>query len=174
MQAIPKLKIISLILSGTLLLSACEKEPSSLFNLKKESTIATDFTLPTIDGKQLTLSDYKGKLVLLNFWASWCPPCRFEIPDFIKLQDKYKAKGFTFIGVGMEGIDEIKSYSKEVGINYPTTYGYEAARALSTSYGNTEGALPYSILIGRDQKIIAIYPGLLTPSRLSKAIDKHL
>ncbi|HIO91771.1 MAG TPA: TlpA family protein disulfide reductase [Leucothrix mucor] len=155
-------------------LSACEKKSASLFDLEKTNAIATDFTLPTIDNKQLTLSDYKGKLVLLNFWASWCPPCRFEIPDFIKLQSKYQDKGFTFIGIGMEDLKEVKVYSEKIGINYPVTYGYEASRKLSNAYGNFEGALPYSILIGRDQKIIAIYPGLLTPSRLSKAIEKHL
>ena len=135
-------------------------------------TIATDFTMPTINGKQLTLSDHKGKLILLNFWASWCPPCRFEIPDFIKLQNK--DKGFTFIGIAMENLDDAKRYSKEVGINYPIVYGNETSRALTTAYGNSVGALPYSILIDRDQKIIATYSGLLTPTRLSKAIEKHL
>ncbi|RTZ62466.1 MAG: TlpA family protein disulfide reductase [Aquificaceae bacterium] len=176
-MAFQKLKIASLILIAVTIipLTACEKEPSSaLFKHKIAGAIATDFTMPTIDGKKVTLSDYKGKLILLNFWASWCPPCRFEIPDFIKLQDKHKSKDFTFIGIAMENLDDAKAYSKQVGINYPIAYGYETSRTLSTAYGNSVGALPYSILIDRDQKIIATYPGLLTPTRLSKAIEKHL
>ena len=177
MKAFQKLKATPLALAfiATISLSACEKEPTTaLFNPETAGAIATDFTMPTIDGKQLTLSDHKGKLILLNFWASWCPPCRFEIPDFIKLQKKYKDKNFTFIGIAMENLDDAKKYSEEVGINYPIVYENGAGRALSSAYGNSAGALPYSILISRDQKIIATYPGLLTPTRLSKAIEKHL
>ena len=177
MKAFQKPKTTTLLLTAVVLvlLSACEKEPTSvLFDQEITGGTATDFTMTTIDGKQLTLSDHKGKLILLNFWASWCPPCRFEIPDFIKLQNKYKDKDFTFIGIAMENRDDAKKYSEEIGINYPIVYENGASRALTTAYGNSAGALPYSILIDRNQKIIATYPGLLTPTRLSKAIEKHL
>lgn len=177
MKAFHKLKTVTLVLTAIIAisLSACEKKPTTaLFDQEATGTVATDFTMPTIDGKQLTLSDHKGKLILLNFWASWCPPCRFEIPDFIKLQNKYKDKDFTFIGIAMENLDDAKKYSEDVGINYPIVYENGTGRALSSAYGNSAGALPYSILIDRDQKIIATYPGLLTPTRLSKAIEKHL
>ncbi|MCK5918875.1 MAG: TlpA family protein disulfide reductase [Cocleimonas sp.] len=158
----------------TFLLSSCDKKPPSLFEFAKSGSPAKDFTLPTINGKEITLSDYKGKLILLNFWASWCPPCRFEIPDFIKLQTKYQDKGFTFIGVALEGLQDAKPYSEEVGINYPIGYGKKAGHMIATAYGDSAGALPYSVLIGRDQKIIAVFPGLLRPAKLSKAIEENL
>ena len=156
------------------LLNGCDNKPSSLFESVKIGSIAEDFTLPSIDGKQITLSDYKGKLILLNFWASWCPPCRFEIPDFIKLQKKYQDKNFTFIGIAIEGLDTAKTYSNETGINYPVAYGQKAGHIVATAYGDSAGALPYSVLIGRDQKIIAVFPGLLRPKKLAKAIEENL
>ncbi|MCK5873173.1 MAG: TlpA family protein disulfide reductase [Alcanivoracaceae bacterium] len=158
----------------TFLLNGCDKKPPALFEFAQIGSMAEDFTLPSIDGKQITLSDHKGKLILLNFWASWCPPCRFEIPDFIKLQNKYQDKNFTFIGIAIEGLDNAKAYSNEAGINYPIAYGKKAGQIIATAYGDSAGALPYSVLIGRDQKIIAIFPGLLRPKKLSKAIEENL
>ena len=111
---------------------------------------------------------------MLNFWASWCPPCRFEIPDFIKLQSKYQDKGFTFIGIAVEGLEDAKGYAKEVGFNYPNGYGKNAGHLIASAYGDSAGALPYSVLIGRDQKIITVFPGLLRPAKLSKAIEENL
>ncbi len=156
------------------ILGGCDEKPPSMFDLAKVGSPAKDFTLPNIDGKQITLSDYKGKLILLNFWASWCPPCRFEIPDFIKLQNKYQDKNFTFIGIAIEDLDDAKSYSEKIKINYPIGYGKQAGQIIATAYGNAAGALPYSVLINREQKIIAIFPGLLRPKKLSKAIEENL
>ena len=80
---------------------------------------APAFSLPSSTGVKLALDDFQGKLILLNFWASWCPPCRAEIPGFIKTQNKYKDKPFTFIGVAIEDKTSVMEYAKEVGINYP-------------------------------------------------------
>ena len=158
----------------TITLSACNENPPSIPESAKIGTIAKDFTLPSLDDKQITLSDYKGKLILLNFWASWCPPCRFEIPDFIKLQHQYQKKGVSFIGMALEGLSDAKSYSNEVNMNYPNGYGSKAGHIIAAAYGNTHGTLPYSVLIGRDQKIIAVFSGLLRSEKLSKVIEKNL
>lgn len=145
-----------------------------VFDLNQPGKIAPGFSLPNISGGQLKLEDYKGQLVLLNFWASWCPPCRAEIPGFIKVQNKYKDKPFTFVGVAIEDKEAVSQYSKEIGINYPVSYGVEASHDLASRYGNPDGALPYSILISPEQKIIEVFSGFLSENKLEELINKNL
>lgn len=135
---------------------------------------APEFSLPGTKGGQLKLSDYKGKLILLNFWASWCPPCRAEIPGFIKIQNVYKDKSFTFLGIAVEDKNAADKYATEIGINYPTSYGLEDALKVAEKYGNPDGGLPYSILISPEQKILGIYSGFLSEDRLKNMIEKNL
>jgi len=136
--------------------------------------LVEDFSLPSLSGKQVKLSDYKGKLILLNFWASWCPPCRKEIPDFIKVQSKYQNKGFTILGASIEDKEPTEAYAKKVGINFPILYGEEKSTEIAKKYGMI--GIPYSILIDQNQKIIAIYPSsqTLNEARLSSDIEKYL
>lgn len=146
----------------------------AVFDLKQTGKQAPEFSLPNTEGGQLKLSDYKGKLVLLNFWASWCPPCRAEIPGFIEVQNKYKDKGFTFIGVAIEDKEAADSYAKEIGINYPISYGLENSLEVASKYGNPDGGLPYSVLISADQKILSVHAGFLSEDKLKEIIDKNL
>ncbi|WP_299878548.1 TlpA disulfide reductase family protein [uncultured Cocleimonas sp.] len=134
---------------------------------------APAFTLASENGP-VKLADYKGKLVLLNFWASWCPPCRAEMPGFIKTQEKYKDKPFTFLGVAIEDKDDVLSYAKEIGVNYPITYGTEDAYNVVNSYGNPDGALPYSVLISPEQKILHVFSGYLSEDKLEELIAQNL
>ena len=134
---------------------------------------APAFTLSSENGP-VKLDDYKGKLVLLNFWASWCPPCRAEMPGFIKTQEKYKDKPFTFIGVAIEDKADVLAYAKEIGVNYPITYGTEDAYKAVTNYGNPDGALPYSVLISPEQKILQVFSGFLSEGILEELITKNI
>ena len=145
-----------------------------VFDLNQAGKSAPNFSLPNIQGGTLDLSDYKGKLVLLNFWASWCPPCRAEIPGFIKTQNAYKNKPFTFLGVAIESKPDAERYAKEIGINYPISYGIENSLEVAAQYGDPDGALPYSVLISPDQKILSVHSGFLSEDKLKEMIKKNL
>ena len=148
------------------------KEPA--FASGQVGKVAPDFTLPLASGGQISLADYKGKLVLLNFWASWCPPCRAEIPGFIKIQEEYKDKGFTIVGAAIEDKDAVNKYIEEIGMNYPSAYGIEEVHKIAGAYGDPDGALPYSVLIGKDQKILMVFAGFLSEIKLKELIEKNL
>ena len=135
---------------------------------------APDFTLTQLNGGEMKLSDYKGKFVALNFWASWCPPCRAELPAFVKIQEKYQDKDFTFLGVAIEDKEDVERFLKEIPINYPTSYGVEDAYEVSTKYGNPDGALPYTLLINADQKIVESHNGQMTEDMLEALLKKYL
>ncbi|MEE9444913.1 MAG: TlpA disulfide reductase family protein [Cocleimonas sp.] len=152
-------------------LSACDKTSTNAAINK----VAPEFSLPSVtDDKQIKLSDYKGKLVLLNFWASWCPPCRAEIPGFINIQKEYKDKGFTIIGLAIEDKQASLKYAKDIGINYPIAYGIEKVHDVAGEYGNPDGGLPYTVLIDQKQKILSVYSGFLSEDKLKKMLEKHL
>jgi DsbE subfamily thiol:disulfide oxidoreductase len=132
---------------------------------------APNFQLTALDGKQVSLSDYRGKAVLLNFWATWCGPCRIEMPWFVDLQKKYSGQGFEIVGVAMDDSGEkaIKDFTQQIGTNYTVLLGKDA---VGDAYG-VEG-MPTTFFIGRDGKVIDQTLGLASKKELEERIQRAI
>ncbi len=137
-----------------------------------QSKVAPDFSLQSIDGKTTRLSDFRGKAVLLNFWATWCGPCKIEMPWFVDLQNQYGAQGLQIVGVAMDDAskEDIGKFAKDMGVNYPILIGKEA---IGDEYGGVP-ALPESFLISRDGKIVDKIIGLRGKAEIEDAVKKAL
>jgi peroxiredoxin len=116
--------------------------------------------LPDLDGTQRTLAEWSGKVLMLNFWASWCAPCQYEIPEFVAYQDQYAAQGLQVVGVGLDEARRLRNVARTLGINYPVMVIEEqAGAALMRQWGNDKGILPYTVVIDRDGHIRYIHRG---------------
>ena len=133
---------------------------------------APDFELTSLDGKRVKLSDYRGKAVLLNFWATWCSPCKVEMPWFVDLQKKYGNDGLVVLGVAMDDTEtsKIAQFTSEMGVNYPVLLGTDK---VSEDYGNVE-YLPTSFYIDREGKLIGKGTGLLGRKEIEQNVQKAL
>jgi thiol-disulfide isomerase/thioredoxin len=137
-----------------------------------KSTPAPDFNLESLDGRNMRLSDFRGKAVLLNFWATWCAPCKIEMPWFVDLQKEYGPQGLQIVGVAMDDSskEDIAKFAKDMGVNYPVLIGKEA---VGDEYGGVP-ALPESFFIGRDGKIVDKIIGLKGRGEIENSIKKAL
>ena len=131
-----------------------------------------DFTLPDMENKPHKLSDYRGKWVVVNYWATWCPPCIQEIPSFIELQDSYKAKGFSVVAFSVDDGDPAALYKliEKYGINYPVLL---ADLDISRGFGGVSG-IPVTFLVNRQGEIVKKYLGYVEHDVLEEEIKKML
>jgi cytochrome c biogenesis protein CcmG/thiol:disulfide interchange protein DsbE len=161
-------------LSIAVLTTACSTSSVKAANVKpdKERHEAPEFALKDADGKLVHLSDYKGKVVLLDFWATWCGPCKIEIPWFMELQRAKKDKGFEVLGVAMddEGWETVKPFLADLGVNYRVVMGNDRTAQL---YGGVD-ALPTTFLIDRAGKIAAVHVGLASKKDIVDGVEQLL
>jgi len=133
---------------------------------------APQFELRDINGRIVRLSDYQGKVVLINFWATWCPPCRAEMPDLVKRQREYRAKGLQIIGITYppEQKDRVRRFARSLKVNYPIILG---TRQLKVRFSSDE-TLPLTIVIDRDGKVKNIIVGILLREEFDEKIKPLL
>jgi len=134
-----------------------------------------NLTFKDIQGKSVNLSDYKGKVILLDFWATWCPPCRKEIPGYVELYNTYKSRGLVVIGISMDEADDfadVKRVAAQLKMNYPVLVGAGREDDLKPSFG--ELPLPTSMVIARDGRLCDRHDGLTAKEQVEREITALL
>ena len=140
--------------------------------ISAENKRASDFTLTNLNGKTVTLSDFKDKVIILDFWATHCPPCIQEIPDFVKLYNKYKNKGLVVIGISLDrgGAAGVKRFCQNKGVNYPIVIGnYEVTK----NYGGIR-YIPTTFIIDKNRNIVKKFIGYTSIDAFESEIKKLL
>ncbi len=130
-----------------------------------------DFTLPDLQGVPHRVSEWDGKVLVVNFWATWCPPCRAEIPTFIDLQKRYGDRGLQLLGVAVDDPARVAQFVKAEGVNYPVLVGDSETADVSTRYGNRLGALPFTVIVDRSGRLSFFKRGELHADRAEAIIQ---
>ena len=133
----------------------------------------SDLEMTDLEGRPRRLSEFDGKLVLLNFWATWCGPCREEMPLLDATHEKFADKGLLVVGVAIDDSDAVRDFLKDYPIRYPILLAGDDEDA-SLRYGDTRSVLPYSVLIGRDGRLLAQRAGYFSEDSLGDWLEPHL
>jgi thiol-disulfide isomerase/thioredoxin len=130
--------------------------------------------LPDPAGKPQRMDQWRGRVLVVNFWATWCVPCREEMPQFIRAQAADGGKGLQFVGIAVDSADKVQKFTQDIGLNYPTLIGGLGAMELSKDLGNRLMALPFTIVMDRNGRIVHTQLGILKPDKLHAVVDPLL
>jgi len=135
---------------------------------------AIEFSLPDLSGKQRNIKEWQGKILIINFWATWCPPCLKEIPEFIKIQDEFADMGLQFIGIAIDEKSAVEEYLNTLAINYPQLIAGDTGITLSHQLGNIVNAVPFTLIVNQQGQIIHRQPGELSREKIIETITPLL
>ena len=136
------------------------------------ATALLGISLPDPDGKEQPLAQWKGKVLVVNFWATWCAPCREEMPMFMRLQQERGAQGVQFVGIAVDSVDKVRQFADELKLNYPTLIGGFGAMELSKTFGNTIMALPFTVIVDRAGRVAHTQLGPLKEPQLASILGQ--
>src|SRR5690242_2987485 len=139
-----------------------------------DGTAVLNVALPDAEGRQQRLDQWRGKVLVVNFWATWCAPCREEMPHFIAAQTRDGAKGLQFVGIAVDQVDKVREFADEIQLNYPALIGGLGAIELSKALGNDLAALPFTIILDRRGSVVHTQLGPLKPAQLDALLDRLL
>jgi thiol-disulfide isomerase/thioredoxin len=130
--------------------------------------------LTDLDGRESLLKDWDGEILVVNFWAPWCAPCRREIPTLIEIQRDYAARGVRVLGIAFDGVEQVRRFADEYHIDYPLFVTGNRSAMYNAAFDNPSGSLPYTALLGRDQRILFQHNGELTSQQLREQLERLL
>lgn len=133
-----------------------------------------DFSLPDLEGRERHISEWDGRVLVINFWATWCPPCLKEIPEFVDLQSEYGDQGLQFVGIALQKPADVVDFAREHGMNYPNLAGELPVIRVAEAYGNTVGALPYTTVVDRQGTIVFARQGPVRGPEMEAVIEPLL
>ena len=144
--------------------------------LASDPSIKAFFANPwqTPDGKSANTEDWRGKVLVVNFWASWCPPCVEEMPALDKIAQEYAAKNVLIVGIGIDSPSNIRQFLEKTPVSYPILIGGLDGSALAKQMGNAQGALPYTVIINAKGKSVYTKLGKISEEELKKAINSAI
>jgi thiol-disulfide isomerase/thioredoxin len=127
-------------------------------------------SLPDLGGKSQVLSQWRGKVLVLNFWATWCAPCREEIPALMKVQRNYASNSVKIVGIAFDNAVKVRDYAEEMGIDYVLLLGTAETLGLAKDLGNRAGVLPFTVVLDRSGKVALAHAGALTEAALGRVL----
>jgi len=130
--------------------------------------------LPDADGHEQRLDQWKGRVIVVNFWATWCVPCREEMPRFVKAQQEFGPRGLQFVGIAVDQPDKIRQFASELALNYPSLVGGYGALELSKTLGNRVMALPFTIILDRKGRVAYTQLGVVQSEKLNSILGQLL
>ena len=140
----------------------------------RDASTLLALSLPDPSGHPQALSQWRGKVLVVNFWATWCAPCREEMPEFVKAQGELGSRGLQFVGIAVDEADKAERFANEIGLNYPVLIGGYGAIELSKTLGNRVVALPFTIIVDRQGHVAHTQLGPLKPIQLTAIVSKLL
>jgi len=140
----------------------------------QQSTPLPEFTLADTSGTVFPISTWRGKILIINFWATWCPPCLEEIPVFIELQKQYADKNVQFIGIAIDDPQLVDDYLSFTEINYPILVAQQEGEVLVQKLGNLMKVIPFTLIVNQDNQVILRHPGELSKEKLQQLIEPLL
>ena len=155
-------------------LSAAEAASSGRADASVVGSHRPDFMLGSSTGEQVSASSFDGSITLVNFWATWCKPCREEMPMLVDLHKAFAPSGFQVVGVALDDVQQARDFAAELGVDYTILVGSTDVMTMAQSYGNLSGVLPYSVLIGRDGIVRWTHLGELKEKELTRRIEELL
>jgi len=136
------------------------------------TVLATRF--PDLAGAPQPIEQWRGKVLVINFWATWCAPCREEIPVFVRMQEAHGAQGLQFVSIAIDQPDKVRDFAAELGMNFPVLIGALDAIELSRTLGNKAGVLPFTVVLGRDGQLVHTKVGAIKEAQLARIVTPLL